>query len=278
MNQPDHTAAAAKRFSDDDSALKWTDMYSSETERLDETNFRRRRDATVSYVLDWLPSGGAVLDVGCGAAPVVSELRKNGVTCYGIEYAEDMIRHAKTRLRSMGLDEGGLYRGDCRAMPFDDGSFDAVVCLGLISYVENFGEVLEEIRRLLKPGGIALVSFRNKHNPVLSDPVRLAKTIIKALIGRLKPEPYKIGRFMDHREVRAKFADCGFEYRDFIGIGFGPFRLNGRKLFGERTSIRISRFLSSFFAKLGWQAPFRWLADVSLWVYTSPAERTLFDR
>ena len=59
--------AAEQRFSDTDSAQKWTDMYASNTERLDEANFRRRRDLTVEYVLKVLPPGGRVLDVGCGA-------------------------------------------------------------------------------------------------------------------------------------------------------------------------------------------------------------------
>lgn len=259
--------AAEQRFSDTDSAQKWTDMYASNTERLDEANFRRRRDLTVEYVLKVLPPGGRVLDVGCGAAPVVSELRRRGVSCTGLEYAEDMIKHAKERLRSMGLDEGDLYQGDCCKTPFEDGQFDVVVSLGVISYVEHYSDALAEIRRLLKPGGFALISFRNQFNPVLSDPVRAGVTGIKALLGKLQPEAYKIGRFMDHREFQQKMLEQGLRFRDFFGVGFGPFKLNRRKLFAEKTAIRISDALTRGFAAVGWRWPFRWLADVSLWVY-----------
>jgi len=248
-------------------------MYASETERLEEFNFRRRRDVTVDYVSNILPPDGRVLDLGCGAAPVLAELRQRGISCVGLDYAEDMLKHGRERLQSMGLATDDLYQGDCQHTPFDDEAFEVVVCLGVISYVERYEEVLREINRLLVPGGTALVSFRNKHNPLYSDPVRWAKTFIKKLIGRTRPEKYVIGRFMDFQEFQVKMAEAGFSYKDFFGIGFGPFKLNRHKVFSEKTSISISKALTAFFGKLGWQAPFRWLTDVSLWVYQKDPPR-----
>ena len=267
VKQDPVSEAAARRFSDTGSARKWTDMYSSNTVRLDEANFRRRRDLTVDYVLRVLPRGGRVLDVGCGAAPVVAELRRRGISCTGLEYAEDMIRHARERLRSMGLDDDDIHQGDCRKTPFADGQFDVVISLGVISYVENYEEALAEIHRLLRPGGFALVSFRNRFNLILSDPVRATTTGLKALFGTLRPEPYKIGRFMDPREFQRRMLEQEFIFRDFFGIGFGPFRLRGRNLFGEKTAIRISDALTRALEAVGLKWPFRWFADVSLWVY-----------
>ena len=269
MNKPDHTAAAEKRFSDSDAALKWNEMYASETERLDEANFRNRRDTTVDYVMKVLPPGGKVLDIGCGAAPVVSELRRRGVECVGVEYAGDMIKHARNRLRSMGLDDDKLYRADCRAVPFEDASFDVIVCLGVISYVEDFERAIGEIHRLLKPGGHALVSFRNLHSLAIFDPIKAIKKAVKMLIPGSRKTQYTIGRYMDHREVTKAFADYDFEYRDFFGIGFGPIKFNGRRMFSERSSIRISDAIASILAKLRWRAAVRWASDVSLWVYST---------
>lgn len=242
-------------------------MYAGDTVRLDEANFRRRRDVTVAYVLRVLPAGGRALDLGCGAAPVLSELRKRGVSCTGLELAEDMLKHARERLRTLGLDDGDLHQGDCRHTPFADESFDVVVCLGVISYVEQYGDVLAEIHRVLKPGGYAIVSFRNKFNRILSDPIRALKVGVAALTGRLRPEPYSIGRFMDPREVTARMAGHGFVFCDFFGIGFGPFKIAGRKILSERNAIRLSDALTRMLTALGWRLPFKWFADVSLWVY-----------
>jgi len=184
-----------------------------------------------------------------------------------------MLRHAKARLQSMQLDVGDLHRGDCRETPFEAASFDVVVCLGVISYVEDYAVVLREIKRLLKPGGHALVSFRNQFNPILWDPVVGLKTLARAATGRLRPVPYKIGRFMDFREFRRKMDDAGFEYRHFVGIGLGPVKFNRRALLAERVSIRLSDSLAAVLHRLGWQAPLRWLADVSLWVYSKPTAK-----
>ena len=170
----------------------------------------------------------------------------------------------------MQLDVGDLHRGDCRETPFEAASFDVVVCLGVISYVEDYAVVLDEIRRILKPGGYALVSFRNRFNPILWDPAVGLKTLAQAATGRLRPEPYKIGRFMDFREFRQKMDDAGFEYREFLGIGLGPIKFNRHALLAERASIRLSDFLTTVLRGLGWRAPMRWLADVSLWVYSKP--------
>lgn len=272
MDQSLHTAAAERRFSDEDAARKWTDMYDSDTPILEESNFRRRRDITVDYVLSVLPSGGRVLDLGCGSAPVLSELRKRGVSCTGLEYSEDMLKHAGERLRSMGLDDGDLHRGDCQHTRFDAASFDVVVCLGVISYVENYGEVLDEINRLLKPGGHALISFRNRFNPILSDPVVSLKVIAKALLGKLRPPPYQIGRFMDHREFRHKMTERHFNERAFFGIGFGPVCFNRRVMFSETTAIKLSNACTAVLGALRWSLPSRWLADVSLWAYQKPQQ------
>lgn len=273
MSTSQHTVATEQRFSDSDAARKWSELYDGAPERLESVNFRQRRDFTVASVLRLLPPGGRVLDLGCGAAPVLSELRRHGIACTGLDLTEDMLRHARERLRGMQLDDGDLHRGDCRHTPFPDASFDVVVCLGVISYVEQYDEVLAEIRRLLKPGGHVVVSFRNRFNPILSDPVRTAWMIANSITGRLEPEPYTIGRFMDHREVQARMAAHGFCYRDFRGIGFGPFRLARRKLLSERTSMRFSRVLTRLFQSTGSTLPFRWLTDVSLWVYQKDAVR-----
>lgn len=258
-----------RRFSRSGSAQAWNDMYSVATKSLADENFRCRRDYSVAVLLKALGSGARVLDLGCGTGPVVSELRKWNIECVGIDYAPDMLRFAGERLRRLGIDDCGLLRGDCRRIPFADGSFDAVVCLGVISYVERYEEVLREIRRVLRPGGLMIVSFRNRFNPLLLDPVRGLKAALRALLGRARPEPFRIGHFMDHREVTRNIGASGFALRDFHGIGIGPLRINGRALFSEELSIALSSFLSRMLAACGAKGALKWLADVSVWTYAS---------
>jgi len=64
--------------------------------------------------------------------------------------------------------------------------------------------------------------------------------------------------------------DLGFRYADFVGIGFGPLRFQNRVVLSDRTSIRLNRGLARSFQGLGWSWPFKWVTDISLWIYTNP--------
>lgn len=271
---PRPMADVRRRFSHADAAGRWNTLYATATERLEDENFRLRRDIAVARILSIVTPESQVLDLGCGTAPLLSELRRQGIKVLGLDDSADMLEHARTRLRSLGLAEADLEQGDCRATPYPGASFDVVACLGVISYLEDYDPVLDEIERLLKPGGTALISFRNLHNPFFSDPLALGRRMLRTLLIPLlgpRPEPaFAIGRFLDHRVVCEKMDRRGFRYVDFFGIGFGPFRLAGRALFSERQSIRISRWLTSGFAALLLHRPLRWLTDVSLWVYWKP--------
>lgn len=266
-------AAVRHRFSHADAAGRWNAMYAGDTESLEDENFRTRRDYAVAYVLINSRPGDRILDLGCGTAPVLCELRRCGRDAVGLDYSEDMLAHARNRLRSQGLDDTGLRQGDCRNTPWPAASFDFVVCLGVISYIENYDPVLAEIDRLLKPGGTLLISYRNAHNPAFSDPVALVRrglrTLLTPLLGRRR-ESFVIGRYLDFRTVCAKLEARGFEYLDYYGIGFGPFRFAGHNLFSERRSIRLSQRLTRFCTRFSVRRPLRWLTDVSLWAYRKP--------
>lgn len=263
------------KFSDAGAAKKWNSMYEADTEYLDESNYRLRRNVAVAQVLARTTPASQVLDLGCGAGPVVSELRRRGVNVIGIDCADDMLAYARERLRALGLDDAGLFLGDCRKTALPSGTIDIVVCLGVISYIEDYDQVLTEIDRLLKPGGTMILSFRNKFRPVFSDPVALGKFAIKALLrpllGTGATEKYVIGRFLDHRVVTQQIERLGFRFIEFFGIGFGPYCIAGRPLLDEKQSIALSRRLSGLFATLHMRRPQRWLTDVSLWVYQKPA-------
>jgi ubiquinone/menaquinone biosynthesis C-methylase UbiE len=259
-----------QRFSREVAAVKWNDLYSRDTPVLEEVSFRQRRDYTVEQVSRHCAPGSRVLDLGCGTGPVLVELMRRGFECTGMDYSPDMLDFARQRIREAGFDDSRIQQGDCRKTPFADASFDAVVCLGVISYVENYEVVLAEMRRILKPGGLLVVSFRNKFNPVISDPVALGKVVVKWLMGRRDPEIYAIGQFLDHRVFLRKIQPLDFQLLEFRGMGFGPFRVAGRTLLGESAAVKLSNGVDAVVRAVHGRFIARWMADVSVWVYRSP--------
>lgn len=109
----------------------------------------RRRTAAATR----LGPGGAGLDVACGSGKLTAELRRRaaGGMVVGLDFSAGMLRIA-------GAGQAGPWvRGDGLSLPFPDGTFDAVtVAFGLRNFVRP-EQGLGEMRRVLRPGGRAVV-------------------------------------------------------------------------------------------------------------------------
>jgi SAM-dependent methyltransferase len=88
---------------------------------------------------------GRLLDVGCGTGAQYPALRELGWSVVGVDISADMLRLARER----GLE---VVQADARALPFEDGSFDASVSLWTHTDAEEFGKVVAEVARVLRPG------------------------------------------------------------------------------------------------------------------------------
>jgi ubiquinone/menaquinone biosynthesis C-methylase UbiE len=108
-----------------------------------------------------LKPGHKVLDVACGigipslsAAEIVAP---NG-SVIGIDLAPGMIEIARSRAANRGLKNVEFQEADAESLPFEDRSFDAVLChLGLIHFTDR-GKALKEMWRVLKPIGDLAIS------------------------------------------------------------------------------------------------------------------------
>jgi len=114
--------------------------------------------AQLKIVLEMLDSEkGLLLDIGCAAGAEFEPLLARGFQIVGLDYAPEMLRLAQQRY---GASDGvHLCRADAESLPFPDASFDQVVCLGVFEYLSTYDRGLDEIRRVLRPGGVAILSL-----------------------------------------------------------------------------------------------------------------------
>lgn len=101
-----------------------------------------------------------VLDVATGTADLAlmtaRALPQAHVT--GIDLSEGMLRIGRAKVSRARLDARvELVRGDCLALPFPDAAFDAATAAFGVRNFENIGAGLSELRRVLKPGGLAVI-------------------------------------------------------------------------------------------------------------------------
>ena len=105
---------------------------------------------------------------------------QQGARAYGIDISEPTVMQARPAFET---GPGGPHRlqgavGDVRDLPFRDASFDAIYSMGTIEHFDETERAVEEMARVLKPGGRAIVGVPNRHDPFLRP---LFATILQAL-------------------------------------------------------------------------------------------------
>jgi SAM-dependent methyltransferase len=116
------------------------------------------------YVDRFPMSGERVLEVGIGYGTLSRYIAERGADYYGLDIAEGPVEMVRHRLVMLGKPPGQVVQGSILAAPFDDGFFDMVYSIGCLHHTGNLSRAVSEVRRLLRPGGSAVVMLYNKHS------------------------------------------------------------------------------------------------------------------
>lgn len=104
-------------------------------------------------------AGKEVLDAGCGLGYGTEILASAGASrVAGIDIDAEAVSEAQQRLNGLAR---AIHGGDIRELEFEDDSFDVVVCFETIEHLEEAERAFLEFRRVLRPGGLLLVSSPN---------------------------------------------------------------------------------------------------------------------
>ena len=107
---------------------------------------------------------GHILEVGCANGPYSIQLTKMGYKITGLDLSPKSIEFAKQWAAREGLNTN-FVNGDAEALPFSDNYFDSVISFSALRYLENPQKAINEIFRVLKPGGTAVIDFPNAFSP-----------------------------------------------------------------------------------------------------------------
>ena len=126
-----------------------TEFYQIHAQDFSKSRFRIW--PSVKELLDSLPPYSTVLDIGCGNGK--NMLYRKDINMTGLEYSEALCEICINR----GLN---VVQGDARSLPFKDNSFDAIIMIAVIHHIpsDEHYKVLNEISRVLKPNGKALIT------------------------------------------------------------------------------------------------------------------------
>lgn len=153
--QPDE-AATIGYF--DSQSERWTQRYSRDG------CFRARLET----VLEWLkdePAGLRLLDYGCGSGVLLAALARAGHFVTGVDVSAGMLASSRRTLVAAAVP---VDRFDLEQLSSDapgvylNRTYDGIICLGVIEYLERPMELLRSLADLLRPRGVLIVSFPNR--------------------------------------------------------------------------------------------------------------------
>jgi ubiquinone/menaquinone biosynthesis C-methylase UbiE len=191
QNSPAQAGVVIEHFDKLSSKGDWSRLYGT----VDGGNyhFHTRRNR----VLELLPEKlGRVLDVGCGPGIMTEAVLERGGVFDGLDLSPEMVREATEKFGHLPQVHFGV--GNIEAIDAADNTYDQLICMAVIEYLKTPDRALAEIARVLKPGGIAVITNPKRWNisrvtVAAMKPVRLLATLLGAAtadqLPRLRLQP-----------------------------------------------------------------------------------------
>lgn len=203
--------------------------------------------------------GERVLDVGCGSGAVTRTLARRvapGGRAIGVDTSPALLKVARELADESGFGAVIEFKEcDCRALPFPDASFDAVVAATTLSHVPDVGRALAEMVRVARPGGRVGVFDLDGDLTLFAHPDReLTRKIVAAFSDQMWVNGWLV------RELPVRLADLGIvnvKTRGFMPLETGGYYANRAKRSAEMaaqmgviTSDEQARWLETIRAQI----------------------------
>ena len=161
-----------------------------------------------------------ILDVGCGNGWVLSNFFREGARCFGLDLTRKAIDLSEKRFKM--IKGSGLFLvANAEELPFQDSFFDIVTAMGVLHHTPNIDKAIEEIYRVLKPGGKIVLMLYHKNSILyrLYMPVRLLYEVMKIkrfslsiqdLVNKVDGKDNPLGKVYSRNDVKKMLS--GFKH------------------------------------------------------------------
>jgi len=174
-----------------------------------------------------IKKGDQVLDVGCGNAVLYDCLAKKSINYVGVDLSSHLLNLAKKRVKDQGYAKKvRLIKANIIDLPLEDNQFNWVLALAVLHHIpskELQTKALQEIYRVLKSKGQAIISVWNLYSPYAENKFKIKEQLKKIpagwsekdLLTPWKATPKKtIQRYLyrfDKKELKDLLQTAGFK-------------------------------------------------------------------
>jgi 2-polyprenyl-6-hydroxyphenyl methylase / 3-demethylubiquinone-9 3-methyltransferase len=160
------------------------------------------------------PPGKTALEVGCGGGILTEEIARMGFTTTGVDPSEGSLATARAHAKQSGLEISYDF-GTGEALPYSNASFDVVFCCDVLEHVRDLPKVIEEIARVLKPGGAFIFDTFNR--TFISKLVAIKIWQEWKRWAFMPPSLHVWEMFVTPEELKATLQEKGFHLKEFQG-------------------------------------------------------------
>ena len=104
-----------------------------------------------------------VLDVGCASGRQSFLIAEKGAEVTGIDISNSFIIEARSHIKERGTNNISFTVADIESLPFPLDHFDKILCAEILEHVLNLDEAMNQLLRVLKPGGLLVISVPNEN-------------------------------------------------------------------------------------------------------------------
>jgi 2-polyprenyl-6-hydroxyphenyl methylase/3-demethylubiquinone-9 3-methyltransferase len=160
------------------------------------------------------PGSTRLLDVGCGGGLLAEEFARLGCLVTGVDRSQPTLEAARAHAQrsTLAID---YVEGSAESLPFPSASFDVVSCCDVLEHVDDPSEVLEEIARVLKPGGVFVFDTINRTWRSKLIAIKLAQDWPTRFIPA---DVHVWEKFIRPAELSAAMAAHGLHASEFVGL------------------------------------------------------------
>jgi ubiquinone/menaquinone biosynthesis C-methylase UbiE len=157
-------------------------------------------------------AGLRVLDVGCGDAALAVALAQRGARVTGVDVDPNMLAAGRARVAANGV-AADLRQGDIRTLPFADDSFDIVLAVTVLCFVDDAAQAVREMTRVLNPGGRLVIGELGRWN------LWAARRRISGWLGS---RVWRSARFRTVRALKGLITEAGLAVTAVRGAVYYP--------------------------------------------------------